>query len=139
MYPKIAAGVGDTRLATPQRLTVQIPAPARGTRVRLSCDPWGGPERTTSHSRFQKGEAGQEFFLLAGHAHSRPAKASSRRIGCSCARGYFAVPYNVRSDGRPCTSLGRGTWATWPYCESPVTQVKQTNKQTNKPRGQEKA
>ena len=51
MYPKIAAGVGDTRLATPQRLTVQTPAPARGTRVRLSCDPQGGPDCTTSHSR----------------------------------------------------------------------------------------
>ena len=65
MYPKIAAGVGDTRLATPQRLIVQIPAPARGTRVRLSCDPWGGPERTTSHSRFQKGVAGRENFSLS--------------------------------------------------------------------------
>ena len=63
MYPKIAAGVGDTRLETPQRLTVQTPAPARGTHVRLSCDPWGGPERTTSHSRFQKGVAGREFFF----------------------------------------------------------------------------
>ena len=65
MYPKIAAGVGDTRLETPQRLTVQTPAPARGTRVRLSRDPWGGPERTTSHSRFQKGVAGREKFIFS--------------------------------------------------------------------------
>ena len=65
MYPKIAAGVGDTRLATPQRLIVQIPAPARGTRVRLSCDPPGGPDRTTGHSRFQTGVAGREKFIFS--------------------------------------------------------------------------
>ena len=72
-YPKIAAGVGNTRLETPQRLTVQTPAPARGTYVRLSRDPWGGPERTTSRSRLQKGEAGQEklFSLSAMHILGR--------------------------------------------------------------------
>ena len=64
-YPKIAAGVGNTRLETPQRLTVQPPAPARGTCVRLSCDPQGGPDRTTSHSRFQKGVAGREKIYFS--------------------------------------------------------------------------
>ena len=131
-YPKIAAGVGNTRLETPQRLTVQTPAPARGTYVRLSRDPRGGPERTTSRSRLQKGVVNREnYIFLVGYAHSRPAKASCIRIGCSCARGCVIAPYNVRSEGRPCNSLGRGTWATWPYWRV-AGHASKTNKQTNK-------
>ena len=135
-YPKIAAGAGnrDTRLETPQRLTVQTPAPARGTYVRLSRDPWGGPERTTSHSRLQKGVAGREnSIFLVGCAHSRPTKASRIRIGCSYTQGCVTAPHIVCSDGRLCTSWVGGHGPSGHTCESPVTYVKQT-KQTNKER-----
>ena len=132
MYPKIAAGVGDTRLETPQRLTVQTPAPARGTCVRLSRDPQGGPDRTTCRSRFQKGVASREnSIFLVGRAHSRPTKASRIRIGCSYTQGCVTAPHIVCSDGRLCTSWVGGHGPGGHNCESPVTLVKQTNK-TNK-------